>query len=221
LEPLFAWTENILRHGSEQAELWIKQYGYHAVVPTLLIDPAGVPWAWIFLILFAEAAHLNVPAMLFYGFLVLSAFDHLMYWLGLKGGRPMIAKIAQRFPKVAEAMQTSEGALRGRGIWGVTFGRYLPIVGRWVGVGAGLANVPFLRFAFFDALGVLLTVIGFGLPAHLVGQQIVDEPWFPQAIAVTFVFSTIVTLLFIVWQAARARKMRLAAAVQQPVSENQ
>ena len=210
MDPLIAWSENMVRHGTHQAELWVGQYGFHAVVPTLLIDPAGVPWAWIFLILFAGAAQLHVPTMLLYGFLVLSAFDYAMYWLGLIGGRPMIAKIGQRFPKVADAMQKAEVAMRGRGIWAVTFGRYLPIVGRWVGVGAGLANVSFLRFALFDALGVGLTVVGFGLPAHLIGQEIMDKPWFPQAIAITFLFSTIATTLFIVWQAARAKQMRKA-----------
>ncbi len=35
---------------------WTEDYGYHAVVPALLIDPAGVPWAWIFLMLLAAEA---------------------------------------------------------------------------------------------------------------------------------------------------------------------
>ena len=170
------------------------QYGYHAVVPTLLADPAGVPWAWIFLILFAGAAGLKVPAMLFYGFLVLSAFDHALYWIALKGGRPLVNKIGKRFPKVAVTLEKSEEAMRGRGIWAVTLGRYLPIIGRWVGAGAGLANVPYVRFALFDALGVGLTVIGFGLPTYLIGEQIMGEPWFPQFIVVLFLLSTVITI---------------------------
>ena len=208
--PFVSWSETMLREGSQQAQTWVGHYGYHAVVPTLLIDPAGVPWAWIFLILFAGAAKLHVSAMLFYGFAVLSAFDHALYWLALKGGRPLVEKIGRRFPKVADALQKSEAAMRGRGIWMVAFGRYLPIVGRWVGAGAGLANVPFVRFAIFDALGVGLTTIGFGLPAHFVGEQIMDEPWFPQAIGATFLFSTAVTLGIVVWQAARAKQMSKA-----------
>src|ERR1051325_2986598 len=147
LQPLISWSETVLRDGSQQAQAWVGQYGYHAVVPTLLIDPAGVPWAWIFLILFAGAAKLQVPAMLLYGFAVLSAFDHALYWLGLKGGRPLVEKIGRRFPKIADALHKAEDAMRGRGIWAITLGRYLPIVGRWVGAGAGLANVPLARFA--------------------------------------------------------------------------
>lgn len=199
-----------MREGSQQAQAWVGQYGYHAVGPTLLADPAGVPWAWIFLILFAGAAKLHVPAMLLYGFLVLSAFDHALYWLGLKGGRPLVEKIGRRFPKIADALHKAEDAMRGRGIWMITLGRYLPLVGRWVGAGAGLANVSYARFAIFDAIGVGLTVIGFGLPAHLLGQEVMDESWFPQAIGATFLLSTIVTALIVVWGSVRARHNRTA-----------
>lgn len=206
MESLLSWTENILGAASKQAEIWVGQYGYHAVVPTLLADPAGVPWAWVFLILFAGAAKLNVMGMLVYGFLVLSVFDHALYWVCLKGGRPLLNRIAIRFPKLGDALEKAEAAMLGSGIWAVTLGRYLPIVGRWVGAGAGFANVPFVRFAIFDAIGVGLTVIGFGLPAHLLGEQIMDEPWFPQAIAGTFIISTIATAFVIIWQAQKMRR---------------
>ncbi len=128
--------------------------------------------------------------------------------MALKGGRPLVNKIGARFPKWAASLNKAESAMRGRGIWTITLGRYLPIVGRWVGAGAGLANVPFIQFALFDALGVGLTVVGFGLPTHLIGAQIMDKPWFPQAIAITFLGSTILTAALIIWQAHRAAQMR-------------
>jgi membrane protein DedA with SNARE-associated domain len=208
VEPLVQRVDDILKAANEQAGIWVGEYGFHAVVPSLLIDPAGVPWAWIFLILFAGAAGLNIWGMMLYGFVVLSLFDHALYWVGLKGGRPLVNKISLRFPKLAQALEKAEAAMRGRGVWAVTFGRYLPIIGRWVGAGAGLANVPYAKFAFFDAIGVALTVVGFGLPTHLVGAQIKDEPWFPQAVALTFVIGTVVTTIAIIWQARRATLMR-------------
>lgn len=208
MEPLIEWVQEILKAASDKAEHWVKDYGFHAVIPTLLIDPAGVPWAWIFLILFAGAAGLNIWGMMLYGFLVLSLFDHAMYWVGLKGGRPLVNKIGARFPNWAQALEKAEAAMRGKGVWAVTFGRYVPIIGRWVGAGAGLANVSYPKFAVFDAIGVALTVVGFGLPTHLVGAQIMDKPWFPQAIALTFIISTVVTTVMIIWQARRAALMR-------------
>jgi membrane protein DedA with SNARE-associated domain len=208
VEPLVERVQDILKAASDQAEIWVGKYGFHAVIPTLLIDPAGVPWGWIFLILFAGAAGLNIWGMMFYGFVVLSLFDHAMYWVGLKGGRPLVNKIGGRFPKWAMALEKAELAMRGKGVWAVTFGRYVPIIGRWVGMGAGLANLPYATFALFDAIGVALTVVGFGLPTHLVGAEIKDKPWFPQAIALAFILGTVVTAIAIIWQARRAALMR-------------
>jgi membrane protein DedA with SNARE-associated domain len=170
-------------------------YGYHAVVPTLLLDPAGVPWAWIFLMLIAGEAKLNIAWMLGYGVAVMTVMDHALYALGYYGGRPLLNRLAQRWPKVAAAMTASEKTMRGKGVWMVAWGRYLPVVGRWVGTGAALANVPYLRFAIFDALGVAVTVLGFGAVAHFIGREIIQYPWFPQAILGAYLFTTVVTAL--------------------------
>jgi membrane protein DedA with SNARE-associated domain len=183
-------------------------YGYHAVVPTLLLDPAGVPWAWIFLMLIAGEAKLNIVLMLGYGFAVLTLLDHAFYAVGYFGGRPLLAKLAERWPKVAAAMTASEKAMRGKGVWMVAWGRYVPVVGRWVGTGAALANVPYLRFALFDLLGVSATVLGFGAAAHFIGREIIDYPWFSQAILGAYIFSTVATALvtaFGIWRAKQRK----------------
>jgi membrane protein DedA with SNARE-associated domain len=190
-----------------------QEYGYHAVVPVLMADPAGVPWAWIFLLLIAEEAHLNVVLMLAYGFGVLTVVDHAFYALGYYGGRPLLDKLAKRWPKVADSMHASEKAMRGKGIWMVTIGRYIPVVGRWVGAGAALANVPYARFALFDAIGVGITTVGFGLAAHLIGRETADAPWFPQVVTGAYVLSTIATavLMFWGWRRAKNRKAETAS----------
>jgi membrane protein DedA with SNARE-associated domain len=190
---------------------WTHSYGYHAVVPTLIADPAGVPWAWIFLLLIAEEARLNVFLMLAYGFAVLSLWDHAMYWLGARGGRPLVERLGQRWPRLASSMESAEKAMQGRGSWAVALGRYLPIVGRWVGLGAGLANVSYARFALFDAIGVACTTLVFGVAAHVIGRSTINEPWFPQAVTGAYIFTTIITALVTAWQGWRLKKKRAAA----------
>lgn len=190
---------------------WTEQYGYHAVVPTLVVDPAGVPWAWIFLMLIAAEAKLNIITMLAYGFAVLTIVDHLLYALGCFGGRPLMAKLTARWPKIAAAMTASENAMRGKGVWMVAWGRYLPVVGRWVGTGAALANVPYVRFAIFDAIGVAVTVLGFGATAHFVGREIIDYPWFPQAVMGTYIFTTVATALLTAYGIWRAKTRKAAS----------
>ncbi|MEO6907659.1 MAG: VTT domain-containing protein [Abditibacteriaceae bacterium] len=185
---------------------WTHQYGYHAVIPSLLLDPAGVPWGWIALMLIAEKARLNIPLILIYGFAVLLVNDIILYALGYWGGRPLMNWLGERFPKFAGMLKKTEQASDGRGILAVTFGRFLPFVGRWVGVGAGLANIPFARFVIFDILGVAITVFGFGLLAHFTGRLLLEQSWFPSAVICVFAAGIIGSVVAFVWNMNVARR---------------
>lgn len=185
---------------------WTHQYGYHAVIPSLLLDPAGVPWGWIALMLIAEKAQLNIPLILIYGFVVLLVNDIILYALGYWGGRPLMNWLGKRFPKFAGMLKKAEQASTGRGILAVTFGRFLPLVGRWVGTGAGLANISFARFIIFDALGVVITVFGFGLLAHFAGKLLIIQTWFPAAVVCTFAAGIIGSIAAFVWNLIVARR---------------
>ncbi|HEX8465938.1 MAG TPA: VTT domain-containing protein, partial [Abditibacterium sp.] len=172
----------------------IAQYGYHAVPFAVLSDPAGIPWAWIFLLLLAEEAHKNVPLMLVYGFGVLMAADHILYWIGAWGGQKLVRRICQNRPKWMEMFAASRDNIHKRGALAVIFGRYLPLVGRWMGLGAGLANLNYAKFSFYDAIGAAISAFGFGLLAHFVGRKTIEHPYFYPALVA---FMVIVTLLSI------------------------
>jgi membrane protein DedA with SNARE-associated domain len=189
---------------------WTHQYGYNAVIPSLLLDPAGVPWAWIALLLIAEKARLNIPLILIYGFVVLLANDIILYALGYWGGRPLMNWMGKRFPRFAGILQRAERASAGRAILAITFGRFLPFVGRWVGAGAGLANISFTRFVIFDILGVAITVFGFGLLAHFAGRLLITQSWFPAAVICTFVAGVIGSIVAFVWNLIAARRREIA-----------
>lgn len=192
---------------------WTNQYGYHAVIPSLLLDPAGVPWAWIALLLIAEKAQLNIPLILVYGFVVLLVNDIILYSLGYWGGRPLMSWLGRRFPKFAAILKNAERASAGRGILAVTFGRFLPFVGRWVGVGAGLANIPFARFVIFDIPGVAITVFGFGLVAHYAGRILITQTWFPTAVVCTFVAGFVLTIVAFFWNLIVTRRRKTEDSV--------
>jgi len=192
-----------VEQATQQALALIEAYGYHAVGPALLADPAGVPWMWICLMILASEVNKSLLVMLLYGFAVVTAFDHILYWFGIIGGRPLIERLGRRWPAISRAMQQAEAAVRGQGIWMITLGRYLPIVGRWVGMGAGLAGVPFLRFALFDAIGTALTVVGFGVVSFYVGLKIMDSPAFPYIIGGSVILGIVFSIVFVAWQGVK------------------
>ena len=187
---------------------WTHQYGYHAVIPSLLLDPAGVPWAWIALLLIAEKARLNIPLILIYGFAVLLANDIILYALGYWGGRPLMNWLGTRFPKFAGILQRAEKSSTGRGILAVTFGRFLPLVGRWVGAGAGRPNISFARFVIFDIFGIAITAFGFGLLAHFAGRLLLTQSWFPSAVVCIFGAGVILSFAAFIWNIVASRRRK-------------
>ena len=192
-----------------ELERWLQQmvaqYGYHAVPFALLTDPAGIPWAWIFLMLLAEEARKNVTLMLFYGFFVLMAADHILYWIGALGGQKLLKKICAGRPKWAENFLASRESIKKHGALAVIFGRYLPLVGRWMGLGAGLSGMNYVKFSLYDAIGAALSAFGFGLVAHFVGRKTIEHPYFYQFVVGGMVLATVASVagIGISWWKAR------------------
>lgn len=171
----------------------VTQYGYHAVPFALLTDPAGIPWAWIFLMLLAEEAKKNIAVMLVYGFAVLMLFDHILYWLGALGGQKMVRKICVKKPDWAPIFEGARDNIHKRGAIAVIFGRYLPLVGRWMGVGAGLSAMNYAKFSLYDAIGCAISAFGFGLVAHFVGRKAIENPNFYPIVVGAMIVVTVVS----------------------------
>ncbi len=176
-------------------ETLVAQYGYHAVPFALLTDPAGIPWAWIFLLLLAEEAGKNVALMLFYGFAVLMAFDHILYWAGALGGQKLVRKICAKKPDFAPIFDGARDNIHKRGALAVIFGRYLPLVGRWMGLGAGLSAMNYAKFSLYDAFGAAISAFGFGLLAHFVGRKTIEHPNFYPIVVGAMVAVTVLSVI--------------------------
>lgn len=193
----------------EVARHLVAQYGYHAVPFALLTDPAGIPWAWIFLMLLAEEAGKNVTLMLFYGFFVLMAFDHLLYWVGALGGPRLVHRVCAKKPDWARAFDTARENIRRRAFVSIVFGRYFPFVGRWIGLGAGLAAMNYAKFSLLDAISAAISAFGFGLVAHFVGRKTIEHPQFYTVIVLAMIAATVagVAGIAVSWWKNRQRKV--------------
>ena len=155
---------------------WLARYGYGAALPAVLSDPAGIPWAWVFLMLLAQEAGKNVALMLFIGFGSLWACDLGLYFIGAKWGTRLVAWLETKRPQWKDTLDKARSQMQQRGALAIIIGRYLPLAGRWMGLAAGVAHVPPSQFLPSSAIGAALCAFGFGIPAHLLGRQIVGHP---------------------------------------------
>ncbi|RYX85467.1 hypothetical protein EON83_05740 [bacterium] len=196
---------------------WLARFGYGAAVPAVLSDPAGIPWAWIFLMLLAEEAGKNIVVMLWLGFASLWGCDLVLYFIGAKWGTKLVSWLERKRPTWKDTLDTSRSHMQKNGAIAVIMGRYLPFVGRWVGLGAGMAHIPAGKFTFYSAIGAALSAFGFGIPAHLLGHEIVGHPLLmPLAIVCCAIgmFGGLIVMALSAWR-SKNRKMPLTKTTPQ------
>jgi membrane protein DedA with SNARE-associated domain len=124
-----------------------------------------------------SAIHLNIVLVIVIGSLAEMAGSYLSYYIGRKGGRPLVRKFG-RYVLVSESdVDRAERFLAGRGRWAIPVGRMIPFVRAFISIVAGLVDVPPGEFGILSAIGtvayaVILSLIGYGVGSawHSVGH---------------------------------------------------
>jgi membrane protein DedA with SNARE-associated domain len=147
---------------------------------------SAVGYLGVFILMALESACIPIPSeiiMPFSGFLVSSgklsliwvtlagAFGNLIgavitYAIGFYGGRPFILKYGKYFFVKEKEVHHAERFFAKWGDWSVFLSRNLPVIRTFISLPAGVAEMPFIKFAFFSFLGSIpwcfgLTYLGF------------------------------------------------------------
>lgn len=143
----------------------------HIVIQT--IDFTG--YAGIFFLMLAESCGIPMPSeviMPFSGFLVADGkmlfwlivlagtFGNLVgswlaYWIGIKGGRPLIEKYGKYILISRHDLDLADHWFAKYGDWTVFFGRLLPVIRTYISFPAGISKMDFKRFSVYTFLGAL------------------------------------------------------------------
>lgn len=99
--------------------------------------------------------------------------DTVGYFVGRRWGRQILRSVGRRVPflrhRIDEHLESAQAYLRRRGGAAVFFGRFTAALRVMVPGLAGMAEVPYGQFAFFNAAGGLLWGAGFVLLGYLAG----------------------------------------------------
>jgi len=99
--------------------------------------------------------------------------DSIGYWVGREFGRRILTSIGRRIPfirhRIHEHLDRAEAYIRRRGGSAVFFGRFTAALRVMVPGLAGMAQVPYGQFVFFNALGGLLWGTAFVLLGFFAG----------------------------------------------------
>jgi membrane protein DedA with SNARE-associated domain len=152
---------------------------------------SAVGYLGVFVLMTLESACIPIPSeiiMPFSGFLVTTgklniwgvtlagALGNLVgavitYAIGFYGGRPFILKYGKYFFVKEKEVHHAEKFFAKWGDWSVFLSRNLPVIRTFISLPAGVAEMPFIKFAVFSFLGSIpwcfaLTYLGFVLGSN-------------------------------------------------------
>ncbi|HUN88280.1 MAG TPA: DedA family protein [Terriglobales bacterium] len=188
---------------------FLLDYGYWAVALALLAENTGVPVPGETILILASVFSYNthelrLPWIIVVATLAATAGDNLGYWIGRKGGRPLLNRWKHLFRVQQSHIDHAERLIHRHGSLAIFFARFIAGARIIAGPLAGVLCMHWPRFAFFNFLGALVWVSVISTLGYLFGSQldvllrwIGDTSWAILAIVV-------LVALFFWWKRRRA-----------------
>jgi membrane protein DedA with SNARE-associated domain len=155
-------------------ETFLTHAGYLALILFGFVEACSIPISseitFGFAGVLAYQGHLNLVLVIVIGSAAELAGSFASYWVGRKGGRPLVDRIGKYVLITHKDLDRAERFFAGRGAWAVTVARLIPVLRAFVGVVAGLAEVPLGPFALFNLIGTVVWVAALSSIGYAVGS---------------------------------------------------
>jgi membrane protein DedA with SNARE-associated domain len=203
---------------------FLLHWGYVALAIATLLAAMGIPTGSEIVIAFAGAlasgkvtgSHHHLALV---GVIVIATVGELIgsmfgYSIGRIGGRPLLERIGKYLLIKNDDLDRAAGLFERHGEPIAFFGRLVPLLRSFIGLGAGIAEMAVARFVACTAAASAIWCAGFALLGYKVGgrwsKDLHDVSIVTDAVAV-LVVAGIVILIVKRWRDIRASEERLAA----------
>ncbi|MFJ2161017.1 MULTISPECIES: DedA family protein [unclassified Streptomyces] len=144
--------------------------------------------------------------------------DSIGYAIGRKGGRPLLAWLAEKFPRhFSEGhVATAERSFEKWGMWAVFFGRFIALLRIFAGPLAGVLRMPYWKFLIANLLGGVVWAGGTTAVVYYVGM--VAEDWLKRFSYFGLAAAVLVGVASMLIVRRRAQKMTAEKNEPEPVN---
>ncbi len=137
----------------------IGQIGYFGIFILMLVESCGVLMPSEVIMPFSGFLVAD-GRMNFWLVAILGAFGNLIgsllaYWIGYRGGRPLIEKYGKYILISKHDLNLADKYFAKYGDWMVFFGRMLPVVRTFISFPAGISKMDIKKFSIFTFAGAL------------------------------------------------------------------
>jgi membrane protein DedA with SNARE-associated domain len=155
-------------------ETFLTHAGYLALILFGFVEACSIPISseitFGFAGVLAYQGHLNLPLVIVIGSAAELAGSFVSYWVGRKGGRPLVDRVGKYVLITHKDLDRAERFFAGRGAWAVAVARLVPVLRAFVGIVAGLAEVPLGPFALFNLIGTVVWAAALSSIGYAVGS---------------------------------------------------
>ena len=151
------------------------RYGYAIIFLGVFLESAGVPVPGETILLgaglFAYQGMFTLPWVIIVGIAAAILGDNLGYWIGRRGGRPLIERHGRFVGLTAQRFATFEAFFQRHGAKTIFLARFvtgLRVVGALL---AGISRLPWSEFLVYNAAGALVWATAVALVGYLFGQS--------------------------------------------------
>ena len=151
-------------------------HGYWTLAITLLLENAGIPLPGETMLLFAsflayQHHELNLGLIIVVGTAACTLGDNVGYWIGFRGGRPLLHRYQKFFRVSDERIARGEQIFDRFGPAAVFFARFIFGMRIIAGPLAGVLRMQWRRFVVFNFLGAALWVTVISCVGYFFGQH--------------------------------------------------
>jgi membrane protein DedA with SNARE-associated domain len=137
----------------------ISHTGYGGIFLLMLVESCGIPMPSEVIMPFSgflvASGQLNFWLVALIGALGNLVGSWLAYWIGSKGGRPLIEKYGKYILISRHDLNLADKWFSKYGDLTVFFGRLLPVIRTYISFPAGIAKMNFKKFTLYTFIGAL------------------------------------------------------------------
>jgi len=159
----------------------LRSWGYLAVMVFIMIESAGIPFPGETMLLLASFSAVTIVPQLHIGLIIAFAAlgaiigDNIGYYIGRTGGRALVERYGRYVFLKPQHLRRAGQFFEKHGNKTVFFGRFIAVLRTWAAFLAGVNNMRWLTFLFYNAVGGILWATIFGTLGFLAGRVFHDN----------------------------------------------
>jgi membrane protein DedA with SNARE-associated domain len=177
--------------------------GYIGIAALLALNSSGIPIPSEVILPFSGylvfQGRFNLLLVAVMGTIGCNIGSAIAYWIGAKGGRPLVARYGKWVLMSAHDLDRMTGFFEKYGAIAILIGRMLPLVQTYVAFPAGIGKMPRVRFHIYTTIGSFIWYLCLAWVGMKLGQSWNTDPRLQEAFHRFHLVVELALVAFVAW----------------------